>query len=204
MNFLDFLQLSSVGVFLVIVVLRASHLMLAKQINPIAIGRGKKGFSLAFELVAFAALVIWMLEVVLRALHSALHVFPAVLERQLFDSITARSLGVVLVSAALVLFVLAFLSFGSSWRVGLDTQTPGALVTSGTFALTRNPIFVSLNLWFSGIFLINGTLGFLFFALLAAVAMHWQILREEKFLTELHGQSYRDYRARTARYFIWF
>ncbi len=204
MNFLDFFQLSSVAVFLVIVVLRASHLRLTKQINPIAIGRGKKGFSLAFELIAFAALLIWMLEVVLHALHSTFHAFPAVLEWQLFASVTARGIGVALVTAALVLFALAFLSFGSSWRVGLDTQTPGALVTSGTFALTRNPIFVALNLWFSGIFLINGSLGFLIFALLAAIAMHWQILREEKFLTGLYGQPYRDYRARTARYFIWF
>ena len=53
-------------------------------------------------------------------------------------------------------------------------------------------------------FLINGRFGFLIFALLAAIAMHWQILREEKFLTGLYGQAYRDYRARTARYFIWF
>ncbi|MEK6335760.1 MAG: isoprenylcysteine carboxylmethyltransferase family protein [Acidobacteriota bacterium] len=204
MNFLDFFQLSSVALFLVIVVLRASHLRLTRKINPIAIGRGKKGFSLAFELIAFAALLIWMFEVVLHALHSTFHVFPDVLERQLFESVTARCIGVGLVTAAFVLFSFAFLSFGSSWRVGLDTQTPGSLVTSGTFALTRNPIFVSLNLWFSGVFLMNGSVGFLIFALLAAIGMHWQILREEKFLTGLYGRRYRDYRARTARYFIWF
>lgn len=203
MKFLDLFQLSSVAVFLIIFVTRASHLLFVRHINPIAIGRGKKGLSLAFELIAFAGLIVWMLELVLHAAHSTSHVFPAMLEVRVMDSITARGAGVVLVSAALGLFALAFLSFGNSWRVGLDVETPGPLVTSGTFAVSRNPIFLSLNLWFSGIFLINETLIFLIFALLAVIVLHWQILREEKFLAALYGNPYRDYCARTARYFIW-
>jgi protein-S-isoprenylcysteine O-methyltransferase Ste14 len=203
MNFFDVFQLSSIAVFLFIFVSRALHLLLVRKINPIAIGRGKKGWSLALELIAFVGLIVWIVEVALHALHSSVHIFPAVLNRTLFDSTIAKSAGAVLATAALVLFAFAFLSFGNSWRVGLDTQTPGALVTSGTFAVSRNPIFVSLDLWFIGIFLINGTLIFLSFALLAAAVLHWQMLREEKFLAGLYGQPYRDYCASTARYFIW-
>jgi protein-S-isoprenylcysteine O-methyltransferase Ste14 len=103
----------------------------------------------------------------------------------------------------LVLFGLAFVSFGDSWRVGLDQRTPGALVTRGVFTVSRNPIYVFLDAWFVGIFLINGTLIFLIFAVPAVVFLHWQILQEEKFLLRLYGRPYQVYRAKTGRYLYW-
>jgi len=203
MSFFDVFQLSSVVVFLSVFVIRAAHLFIAQKTNPIVIGRGKKKFSLIFELIAAGGLIVWIAEIVLQAIHSTFHIFPAWFAVRVIESGIARSAGVLLVVSALVIFVLAFLSFGNSWRVGVDTQTPGALVTRGTFALTRNPIFVSLDLWFIGIFLINETWGFLIFAIAAVIVLHWQMLREEKFLLDLYGEPYREYSARTARYLIW-
>jgi len=203
MSFFDVFQLSSIAVFLSVFSTRATHLLLVRKLNPIAIGRGKKGFSLLLELIAFAGLVVWIIEIVLRALHSRFSIFPLAFDLLLINSPLVKSVGVGVVALALALFALAFLSFGNSWRVGVDTETPGALVTRGTFAFTRNPIFVSLDLWFIGIFLVNGTLGFLIFAIAAVIVLHWQILLEEKFLSELYGEPYRKYCARTARYFIW-
>jgi len=103
----------------------------------------------------------------------------------------------------LFLFAMAFLSFGDSWRVGFDTKTPGALVTTGVFAVSRNPIYLFLDLWFVGILLINGTLIFLIVAALAVAVLHWQMLQEENYLLKLYGEAYRSYRAKTARYVIW-
>ena len=203
MSFFDVFQLSSVALFLSVFVIRAAHLFLTQEINPIAIGRGKKGFSFVFELVTVGCLIVWISEILLRAIHSTFDIFPAVFDMRVIESGIVRNAGVLLVVFALVIFALAFLSFGNSWRVGMDTQKPGVLVTRGTFALTRNPIFVSLDLWFIGIFLINGTLGFLIFALAAVIVLHWQMLREEKFLSELYGEPYREYSARTVRYLIW-
>jgi protein-S-isoprenylcysteine O-methyltransferase Ste14 len=203
MNVFDGFQLLSIVFFFLILVIKASYLLLVRKINPIAIGRGKTGWALAFELYAFGGLIVWILEIILRATHASFHVFPLSLDPQLIDSSVVKAVGVALVASALILFALGFLSFGNSWRVGLDTQTPGALVTSGTFAFTRNPIFVALDLWFVGMFLMNGTLVFLIFALLAMVILHVQMLREEKFLAGLYGEPYRDYVRRTARYFIW-
>jgi len=112
-------------------------------------------------------------------------------------------LGVTLVTLGLVIFIFAFVSFGDSWRVGIDVRSPGALVTTGIFAASRNPIYVFLDLWFFGIFLINGTLIFLLFAVAAVALLHWQIRREEDFLLRLYGQPYQDYRAKTGRYVTW-
>ena len=203
MSFFDVFQLSSVAVFLSVFVIRAAHLFFAQKINPIAIGRGKKGFSLIFELIASGGLIVWISEIVLQAIHSTFDIFPAVFGVRVIESGIARSVGVLFVVSALVMFAMAFLSFGDSWRVGVDVQTPGALVTRGLFAFTRNPIFVSLDLWFIGIFLMNQTLGFLIFAIAAVIVMHWQMLREERFLSDLYGEPYRKYCARTARYLIW-
>jgi protein-S-isoprenylcysteine O-methyltransferase Ste14 len=61
------------------------------------------------------------------------------------------------------------------------------------FALSRNPIFVFLDLYAFGTFLINGTLGFLLFALVLATGIHYQILQEESFLRRTYGTAYHDY-----------
>lgn len=203
MSFFDVFQLFSVVVFLSIFVIRAAHLYFKQRINPIAIGRGKQGFSLVFELIASGGLIVWISAIVLHAIHSKFGIFPVVFDVRLIESGIARSVGVLMVASAPVMFALAFLSFGNSWRVGMDTETPGELVTRGTFALTRNPIFVSLDLWFIGIFLINQTLVFLVFAIAAVIVLHWQMLNQEKFMTQRYGEPYRKYCGRTARYLIW-
>lgn len=203
MNFFDYFQIASVAIVLLIFVGRASYLRFSRNINPIAIGGGKKGFLLAVELMAVIGLIAWIIEVLLSALHSAFRIFPSPLDSQFVSSFPAKSIGVALVTLGLVLFGLAFVSFGDSWRVGFDTKTPGALVTMGVFAVSRNPIYVFLDLWFIGIFLINGTLIFLIFAVLAVAILHWQILQEEEFLLKLYGQPYQSYCAKTGRYLYW-
>jgi protein-S-isoprenylcysteine O-methyltransferase Ste14 len=199
-RFFDYFQIASVAISLLIIVGRASYLGLSRNINPIAIGGGKKGFLLAAELTAFAGLAVWIAEVLLYALHSNLRIFPSPLDTHLLSSLPAQLIGVTLVTLGLVIFILAFASFGDSWRVGIDVKAPGALVTTGIFAASRNPIYVFLDLWFFGIFLINGTLIFLIFAVAAVAVLHWQILEEEDFLLRLYGQPYQNYCAKTGRY----
>lgn len=201
MNFWDWFQIASLVLFLLTVTAKVVFLRTKAGINPIAVGRSKKGFQLVFEIYVFLGLAVWMIEILLRALHSQFRIFPPTIDVQLFDSQVARIVGALLVTMGFAVFIWAFYSFGNSWRVGFDTKTPGALVTSGIFALSRNPIYLFLDLWFIGIFLINGTLVFFVFALLALFHLHYQIVREEKFLDELYGRPYSDYRSRTARYF---
>ena len=200
-NFFDYFQIASVIAFLSIVIGRALYLRLSRNIQAIAIGGGKKGLVLAIELISFGGLVVWMTELFLYAFHSDFRIFPSPLDTQLFDSNLTRLIGIALIAFGLIIFVLAFVSFGDSWRVGFDTRTPGALVTTGLFAITRNPIYVFIDLWFLGIFLINGRLIFLIFAVLAFAAVHWQILKEERFCGKLYGQAYQAYCERTGRYF---
>jgi protein-S-isoprenylcysteine O-methyltransferase Ste14 len=203
MDFFDYFLIVSIAIALLIFVGKAVYLRLGGNINPIAIGGGKRGLLLAVELIAVAGLVVWIVEGLLFAFHVGFRIFPPPLDAPLINSLSAKIIGVALVTLGLILLALAFVSFGDSWRVGFDIKTPGALVTTGIFAVSRNPIYVFLDIWFIGIFLINGALIFLIFAVLAVAVLHWQILQEESFLLKLYGQSYQNYCARTGRYIVW-
>ena len=203
MDFFDYFQIVSVAIALLIFVGKAAYLRLSKGINPIVIGGGKRGLPLAVELIAFAGLVAWMCEVLLYASHSRFRLFPSPFEAQLIDSVPAKIIGAAVITLGLILFALAFVSFGDSWRVGFDVEMPGALVTTGVFAVSRNPIYLFLDVWFIGVLLIDGTLIFLIFAVLAVAVLHWQILQEESLLSKLYGQPYQNYCARTGRYLGW-
>jgi protein-S-isoprenylcysteine O-methyltransferase Ste14 len=202
-GFFDYFQIAGVLITVFVIVAKVSYLFWFRGINPIAIGGGKKGFLLAVELIAITGLLVWLVEVLLCALLSGFRIFPAPLDRELFVSPIARLIGVILITVGLGLFVLAYLSFGDSWRVGFDVKSPGALVTNGIFAVSRNPIYLFLDLWFVGTFLINGTFIFLIFAIAAIAIEHWQIRQEEGFLLKLYGQPYQSYCERTGRYFVW-
>jgi protein-S-isoprenylcysteine O-methyltransferase Ste14 len=202
-NFFDYFQIATVGAFLLILVGRAVYMNVSRGINPIVIGGGKQGLPLVVELLSFGGLIVWAVELLLYAFHADFKIFPAPLNRVLIDSSIIKIVGVALVSVGLLFFVAAFVSFGDSWRVGFDVKTPGSLVTDGIFALSRNPIYVFLDLWFMGIFLINGRLIFLVFAVLTLIVIHWQIRQEEAFLSKLYTGTYEHYRARTGRYLTW-
>jgi protein-S-isoprenylcysteine O-methyltransferase Ste14 len=60
------------------------------------------------------------------------------------------------------------------------------------FAVSRHPIFVFLDLYFIGTFLVNGTLVFRFFAGVTILGIHYQILQEEKFLAGIFAYTYQE------------
>ena len=202
-DFFSYFQLAALAVFLLVFVGRSVYLRLAKGINPFALGVRKGGLRFLVEAAFPIALAMWSLEILASALGLGWRVFPGALQARLIDSAPAKFVGAMLITSGVVVFTLALVSFGTSWRVGIDEKAPGALVTTGMFALSRNPIFVFLNLSAWGTFLINGTLGFLIFAALLSCGIHYQILQEEEFLKRTYGRSYGEYCGRTARYLGW-
>jgi protein-S-isoprenylcysteine O-methyltransferase Ste14 len=143
-------------------------LRVATGINPIVIGKGKGAWRI-LEILSLGSLVLWMIEVVLHALRSPHDLFPQPLNLTFMTAGSVKIVGLMLVSIGLITFVLAFLGFGKSWRIGIDRQRPGTLVTGGIFSLSRNPVYLAFDLMFVGMFLINGTWFFMIFALLATV-----------------------------------
>ncbi len=122
------------------------------------------------------------------------------LGKVLIDGTAAKAAGALLLVAAVVIYGLALWAFGNSWRLGIDRQSPGCLVTTGIFAWTRNPIYVALDLVAVGTFFLQGRLIFLVLAAIIVLMLHEVICREERFLRERYGEAYREYCARAGRY----
>lgn len=125
---------------------------------------------------------------------------PAVSKQEFFHSGTVSWVGVLLCLTGLVLLLLSLVAFGRSFRVGIDTDHPDKLVTTGVFALSRNPIYVAFWIVLFGQFLVFPNWILLVYLCAATWLFHRQILREEEHLKDYHGREYSEYCARVRRY----
>jgi protein-S-isoprenylcysteine O-methyltransferase Ste14 len=126
--------------------------------------------------------------------------FPAVSSQEFFHSTVVAWSGVLVCLAGLVLLFLSLVSFGKSFRVGIDQERPDKLVTTGVFAFSRNPIYVAFGLVLLGQFLVFPNWILWVYMVAAIGVIHRQVLREEEFLRKHYGQEYSDYCERVGRY----
>jgi protein-S-isoprenylcysteine O-methyltransferase Ste14 len=126
--------------------------------------------------------------------------WPSVTTRQFFYSETVAWIGVASCVAGLLLFVSILMSFGRSFRIGIDTEQPDSLVTDGIFGFSRNPIYVAFAIILIGEFLIFPNWFTLIYLVAATWLFHRQVLREEDYLRHHYGTAYEDYCRRVRRY----
>lgn len=126
--------------------------------------------------------------------------WPSPSNQELFRSDAAAWFGVALCAAGLLLFVCSLVSFGRSFRVGIDTDRPDRLITTGVFAHSRNPIYVAFAAILVGQFLIFPNWIMLVYLAAGVWLFHRQVLREEEFLTVHYGREYGEYCQRVRRY----
>ena len=126
--------------------------------------------------------------------------FPAVSTQEFFRSEIISWVGVFLCLAGLLLLLWSLVSFGQSFRVGIDTQHPDKLITSGVFAFSRNPIYVAFALILLGQFLIFPNWILLVYMVAGIWLFHRQVLREEDYLKKHYGREYLEYCDRVRRY----
>lgn len=88
----------------------------------------------------------------------------------------------------------------TSWRVGIDKQTKGDLLTEGIYRYSRNPAFVGFDLMFLELFLTYPNILTLLIMVLNLRSIHRLILEEEKYLISIYGGSYKLYCSNTRRY----
>jgi protein-S-isoprenylcysteine O-methyltransferase Ste14 len=126
--------------------------------------------------------------------------WPSVATRQLLHSATIAWAGVLACAAGLLLLLWSLISFKQSFRIGIDTDRPDALITSGIFGFSRNPIYVAFALVLIGEFLIFPNWILLAYVAGFVLVVHRQVLREEDYLTAHYGQEYLAYCGRVRRY----
>jgi protein-S-isoprenylcysteine O-methyltransferase Ste14 len=197
---LAYLQIGALGVFLADTVGRSLRFRSRRHSSPIVLRLRKRGLLGPMEVALFLSVNLWALVVLLHVLPSATPATTMWFGPPLVGGALARWLGAVLTFAAFGLRRRAISALGDSWRLGLDDRHPGELVTTGVYAFSRNPIYLFFDLWFVGTFLMNGTAILLLFAAFVVANLHYQILHEERFLSECFGRAYESYRSRTGRY----
>lgn len=200
MRFYDYTAIACLILFISIFTARTVFLS-GKGRKIYVIGEGKKGVELFLEMLFLVFFPIWFAAILFQALKGEIIFLPEFLGFQLWNNSVSYGAAIFLLLLSILIFSYALFSFRDSWRIGIDVRNPGGLVTSGAFSLSRNPVFLSMYLFFTGIFLLYPNLFFLFFTSGAVAGIHIQILNEEKFLREYYGKAYIDYSERVGRYF---
>jgi protein-S-isoprenylcysteine O-methyltransferase Ste14 len=117
------------------------------------------------------------------------------------DGGAGHAIGAVLAIGGIAATFAAQVAMGASWRVGVDPGERTDLVTTGPFALVRNPIFsamlptaLGLTLLVPSWVAIAGLVG-----LLLALELQVRVV-EEPYLRSVHGEAYDRYAARVGRF----
>lgn len=117
------------------------------------------------------------------------------------DTTGAHVAGLLLAVTGIGLTFYAQVAMGASWRIGVDHEERTQLVTTGPFALVRNPIFAAMLPTALGLtLLVPSWVALVGLAgLVAALELQVRVV-EEPYLLRIHGATYSAYGARVGRF----
>jgi protein-S-isoprenylcysteine O-methyltransferase Ste14 len=187
----DYFQLSAVGALSLLIF---GNLLLRRSRGAAIVYHGD-----AFSALVMIGLAIFVFQSGQAACHLQAWLLPWFSTRW-FRTSSLEWTGAAMMTASILLFAASYLQLGASWRIGIDEQASGALITSGLYRRSRNPIYLAADLFMAGSFLLNPTLSGLIYLMLTPALLHRQIIREENFLKAAFGPGYAEYSAATPRY----
>jgi protein-S-isoprenylcysteine O-methyltransferase Ste14 len=178
----------------------AKSLIVAKRIgkNPLVLPEDNSVYGLIgrYFKVMLIAIFLYVLSLALvPSVYSYFLPFPEL------ETVYLKYAGIVLLTIAFILTVIAQSHMKNSWRIGIDEKTSTALITSGLFSYSRNPIFLGMLISLLGLFLTTPNALTSLFLIIGYMLIQIQIVFEEDFLTNQHGQSYIDYKQKVRRFF---
>ena len=197
MEIVDFLVICSLIIFYILFLGR-TFLLYKKGIKVWVIGTSTKNiFEIILENILIPVLILWTTFVVLTVMNIN---FPKIVSIYLIDAFWLKYLGIMFCYFGLLVFLLALISFGKAWRIGIDEKNSKDLITGGIFKYTRNPIFLFMDIYFFSISLIYPNFVLVVIAFCMIIGIHFQIIREENFLESKFGKKYDEYKRKTRRY----
>lgn len=154
------------------------------------LGKGKEGFvrfvEVTLKIVTYIIPIIQIISIVLYA--GMVH-------------IAVRIIGVAVTGVGVLVFITSVLQMKDNWRAGVQREDKTSLVTTGIYAVSRNPAFLGFDLMYIGILLSFFNWYLCLATCLAVVLFHLQIVNvEEDFLIEAFGEEYLEYKKKVARY----
>lgn len=110
-------------------------------------------------------------------------------------------MGGALIAISLILALSAIFLFRRARTTILPQRASGALVIVGPYRFTRNPMYLSLSIFYIGAAILFGlTWAFLLFPIVVLLIQTRVIAREEAYLERRFGNDYRQYRETVRRW----
>lgn len=188
--------------FLVLIILIAGRIIYLKKkgihITPDKRKTGKT--KILINTVFGIIMLLWFFELAKPFVSSSFSILPESITTLLTNSLPTKIAGISIITVSLVLLLFTLLHFNKSLRFGLSEKNPGKLVTEGVFSFSRNPFFLSIDLYFFGVAILLPNYFFIGFAFLTFVSIHFFILKEEKFMRKVYGGAYENYKLKVRRY----
>lgn len=122
-------------------------------------------------------------------------------DNRFFHTTASTIIGLLLIFLGLIFSFPALLRFLRSRNTVITHKPARSLQTSGIYSVSRNPMYVGLMLFYTGIALYAGNWWHLvLLPVLFFIVQEYIIKREEKYLYRRFGQTYLDYKARVRRW----
>ena len=113
----------------------------------------------------------------------------------------ARIIGVTLGIVAIILSLAAAIQFWRARTPMMPYKSTTAIIESGPFAISRNPLYLAMTLGYVAISLVfNTAWPLLFLPLVLLVMYRGVIAREERYLQQKFGERYVEYMGRVRRW----
>jgi protein-S-isoprenylcysteine O-methyltransferase Ste14 len=113
----------------------------------------------------------------------------------------ALAIGGALALSAVVLNIWALPRFRRAGTSMMPYKPTTAIIDSGPFALTRNPLYVAMTLLYVGItLLVNTVWPLLLLPFVLGLVQRGVIEREERYLEQKFGDKYMSYKSRVRRW----
>lgn len=156
---------------------------------------GRPGSAELFAGVLFAVALVLGVSAPLLALAGTVEPLEAL------DSDAVNLIGLILALIGVALTLYAQVAMGNSWRIGVNPDERTMLVTSGLFALVRNPIFSAMVPTALGLAMMVPSVISIGAVVALFVALQLQVrVVEEPYLLRVQGDAYCDYASRTGRF----
>ena len=111
-------------------------------------------------------------------------------------------LGSSLLGGALLIITFAFRNMKQAGTNINPTQPTTALVTTGPYLFSRNPLYLGLTMLYVGIALLGNLFwSILLLPIVVRIVNQGVIAREERYLENKFGEQYKEYKGRVPRWF---